>query len=61
MDGYAASHRAVREMKPDGELLPDTKLRSSKYLNNLVEGGRERLEHLRVFPGLPGVIPWRRQ
>jgi hypothetical protein len=48
-------------MKPDGELLPDTKLRSSKYLNNLVEGGRERLEHLRVFPGLPGVIPWRRQ
>jgi len=33
-DGYAASHRAVREMKTD-ELLPeDTTLRSSKYLNN---------------------------
>jgi transposase-like protein len=37
LDGYAASHRAVREMKID-ELLPeDTKLRSSKYLNNLIE------------------------
>ncbi|KAE8754245.1 MULTISPECIES: IS6 family transposase [Paraburkholderia] len=36
-DGYAASHRAVREMKTD-ELLPeDTTLRSSKYLNNLIE------------------------
>ena len=37
LDGYAASHRAVREMKADGELAPDTKLQSSKYLNNLVE------------------------
>jgi transposase-like protein len=37
LDGYAASHRAVREMKAD-ELLPkDTTLRSSKYLNNLIE------------------------
>ena len=37
LDGYAASHLAVREMKADGELAPDTKLQSSKYLNNLVE------------------------
>ncbi|EGO96743.1 DDE-type integrase/transposase/recombinase [Acidiphilium sp. PM] len=37
LDGYAASHRAVREMKADGELAADTKPRSSKYLNNLVE------------------------
>jgi transposase-like protein len=37
LDGYAASHRAVREMKADGELPADTKLRSSKYLNNLIE------------------------
>jgi transposase-like protein len=51
LDGYAASHRAVREMKADG-LLPiaycllpiaycllpgDTKVRTSKYLNNLIE------------------------
>jgi transposase-like protein len=37
LDGYAASHRAVREMKAVGELHADTKLRSSKYLNNLIE------------------------
>ena len=37
LDGYAASHRAVREMKREGLLPGDTKLRSSKYLNNLIE------------------------
>ena len=37
LDGYAASHRAVRELKADGSLPADTKLRSSKYLNNLIE------------------------
>ena len=37
MDGYAASHRAVREMKADSQMPADTKLRSSKYLNNLIE------------------------
>jgi transposase-like protein len=37
LDGYAASHRAVREMKADGSLPEDTKVRSSKYLNNLIE------------------------
>jgi transposase-like protein len=37
LDGYAASHRAVREMRTDGLLPKDTKLRSSKYLNNLIE------------------------
>jgi transposase-like protein len=37
LDGYAASHRAVREMMID-ELLPgDTTLKSSKYWNNLIE------------------------
>ena len=36
-DGYAASHRAVREMKAEGQMPTDTKLRSSKYLNNLIE------------------------
>ena len=34
LDGYAASHRAVRETKADGLLVEDTKVRSSKYLNN---------------------------
>jgi transposase-like protein len=37
LDGYAASHRAVREMKAESLLPEDTKVRSSKYLNNLVE------------------------
>ena len=37
LDGYAASHRAVRELKADGSLPTDTKQRSSKYLNNLIE------------------------
>jgi transposase-like protein len=32
LDGYAASHRAVREMKADGLLPEDTKVRTSKYL-----------------------------
>jgi transposase-like protein len=35
--GYAASHRAVREMKIDGLLPEGTWVRSSKYLNNLIE------------------------
>lgn len=37
LDGYAASHRAVREMIADGPLPEGTKVRSSKYLNNLIE------------------------
>ena len=37
LDGYAASHRTVREMKAEGQMPTDTKLRSSKYLNNLIE------------------------
>lgn len=37
LDGYAASHRAAHEMRADGLLPRRTKLRSSKYLNNLIE------------------------
>jgi transposase-like protein len=37
LDGYAATHRAVRELRVDGSLPLATKLRSSKYLNNLIE------------------------
>ena len=37
LDGYAASHRAVRELQEQGSLPSLTKLRSSKYLNNLIE------------------------
>jgi transposase-like protein len=37
LDGYAASHRAVREMPVEDVIWKDTKLRSSKYLNNMIE------------------------
>jgi len=37
LDGYAASHRAVRELQEQGRLPDLTKLRSSKYLNNQIE------------------------
>ena len=37
LDGYAATQRAVREMKADGSLPKDTKQRCSKYLNNMIE------------------------
>ena len=50
-DGYAASHRAVREMKTDGELPADTKVRSSKYLNNLIEQDHRGVK-LRIAPML---------
>lgn len=37
LGGYAASHSAVRELQQQGRLAELTKLRSSKYLNNLIE------------------------
>jgi transposase-like protein len=51
LDGYAASHRAVREMKADGQLFADTKVRSSKYLNNLIEQDHRGVK-LRIGPML---------
>jgi transposase-like protein len=37
LDGYAASHRAVRELPAENPVWRNTKRRSSKYLNNLIE------------------------
>jgi transposase-like protein len=55
LDGYAASHRAVRELKADGSLPTDTKLRSSQYLNNLIEqdhrGVKQRVAVMLGFKG----------
>ena len=51
LDGYAASHRAVREMKTGGQLPTDTKIRSSKYLNNLIEQDHRGVK-LRIGPML---------
>ena len=52
MDGYAASHRAVREMKTDGQLPANTTdMRSSKYPNNLIEPDHRGVK-LRIGPML---------
>jgi transposase-like protein len=37
LDGYAATHGAGRELPEGHEVWNNTKLRSSKYLNNIVE------------------------
>ena len=37
LDGYAASHRAVRELPAQSPRWKYTLLRSSKYLNNMIE------------------------
>jgi len=45
----------VRELKVDGSLGADTKLRASKYLNNLIEqdhrGVKQRIAVMRGFKG----------
>ena len=55
LDAYAASHRAVREMKETGELPRRVKLRSSQYLNNLVEQDHCRIKQ-RIRPMLGFTI-----
>ena len=37
LEGYAASHRAVKELAQHSACWKDTRLRSSKYLNNMIE------------------------
>jgi IS6 family transposase len=49
LGGYAASHRAARELKADGHLPAETKVRSSKYLNNLIEQDHRGVK-LRIGP-----------
>ena len=51
LDAYAASHRAVREMKEAGELPQRVRVRSSQYLNNLIERDHRRVKQ-RVQPML---------
>lgn len=45
LDAYQASHRAVREMKEAGELPGRVKVRSSQYLNNVIEQDHRRVKH----------------
>jgi len=51
LDAYAPSHRAVREMKETGELSQRVRVRSSQYLNNLIEQDHRRVKQ-RVQPML---------
>jgi transposase-like protein len=44
LDTYAASHRAVRELKSEGSLSRRVRIRSSKYLNNVVEQDHRRVK-----------------
>ena len=44
LDAYAASYRALREMKAAGELPGRVKVRSSQYLNSLVEQDHRRVK-----------------
>jgi len=43
LDGYAASHRAVAKLKEVGTLPHRVRMRSCKYLNNVVEQDHRRI------------------
>ncbi len=51
LDGYAASHRAVAKLKEVGTLPRRLRIRSSKYLNNVVEQDHRRIKQ-RIRPML---------
>jgi len=51
LDGYPATHAAVAELKKSGMLRPQTNVRTSKYLNNLVEQDHRRVKQ-RIYPML---------
>jgi transposase-like protein len=51
LDGGRASHQAVAELKAEGILPAQTLVRTSKYLNNLIEQER-RMVKQRCYPML---------
>jgi transposase-like protein len=51
LDGYAASHRAVAKLKQVGTLPRRVRVRSCKYLNNVVEQDHRRIKQ-RIRPML---------
>jgi transposase-like protein len=51
LDGYPATHAAVTGLKRSGLLRPQTTVRTSKYLNNLVEQDHRRVKQ-RIYPML---------
>ena len=53
LDAYAASHRAVSDMKESGQLPKRVRVRASKYLNNVIEQDHRRVkQRLRPMLGL---------
>src|SRR5258705_12562134 len=63
LDAYAASHRAVIELKAMGELPKRVRVRTSKYLNNAIEQDHRRVKQrlrpmlgLKIFPTAAVVI-----
>ena len=53
LDAYAASHRAVADLKDSGELPTRVQVRTSKYLNNRIEQDHRRIkQRLRPMLGL---------
>ena len=53
LDAYAASHRAVADLKSNGELPKRVVVRTSKYLNNVIEQDHRRVkQRLRPMLGL---------
>jgi transposase-like protein len=53
LDAYAASHRAVADLKENGELPKRVRVRTSKYLNNAIEQDHRRVkQRLRPMLGL---------
>ena len=51
LDAYAASHRAVAEMKSARTMPRRVGVRSNKYLNNIIEQDHRRIKH-RIGPML---------
>jgi IS6 family transposase len=51
LDGYAASHRAITELKSARAMPQRVRIRCSKYLNNVVEQDHRRIKH-RIRPML---------
>jgi transposase-like protein len=51
LDGYPATHAAVTELKASGVIRPETKVWTSKYLNNIIEQDHRRVKQ-RIYPML---------
>jgi transposase-like protein len=48
LHAYAASYRAVRELKSEGQLPRLVRVRSSKYPNNVIEQDHRRIKQLPI-------------